>query len=62
MTKTEKYIHAIISFIAATGGEFRNPDGSVNDNFETLEMLFEEYHTEKNCEVWKDKEMSSDVP
>lgn len=52
MKKSEQYKHAIIRTLAASGGEFTDTD------FETLEMLFEEYHGEKMREEYrKQREM-----
>ena len=49
MKKSEMYKHAIICTIAATGGEFTSED------FDTLNMLFDEYRSEKNQEKWKEE-------
>lgn len=49
MKKSERYKHAIICTIAATGGAF------TSDDFEALEMLFEEYGRAKLNEKWEEE-------
>lgn len=47
MKKSEQYKHVIKNILSVVGGDCSD------DDFEALEMLFEEYRRELNAETWR---------